>query len=174
MATQKRKKIPSELRYFFLDKKLYKLLKVQIYTNLATAWDYSAQERVVYQWSDLQKDAKPAMSAGTVVDLLGINKVSLWRYQEMGLIKKPLLARGIGDTMVIDSYSGAVKWRWYSPDDVLDIHSAIIDYHKGNPGWRLPKFPTKAELVSKLNKTEVLYYKNEDGDFLPVWKAPNW
>ena len=81
---------------------------------------------------------------------------------------------GTGDTMVIDSYSGAVKWRWYSPDDVIDIHAAIVDYHKGNPRWRLPKFPTKAELVSKLNKTEVLYYRNEDGDFLPVWKAPNW
>lgn len=174
MATSKRVKVPSELRYFFLGKKLYKLLKVQKFTNLATAWDYEAQERVVYQWSDLQKDAKQALSSGKVVDLLGINKVSLWRYQDMGLIKKPLLARGIGDTIELDSYSGSVKWRWYSPDDVLEIHAAIVEYHKGNPGWRLPNFPTKAELVSKLNKTEVLYYKSEDGEFLPVWKAPNW
>jgi hypothetical protein len=173
-ARRMKTKVPQELRYFYLNGKLYHLLQVKRYPNLCTAWDYSNKERVVFQWSEVQREAQKAYSVGQVAGMIGVSRMTLYRWEREGLIRKPLLAKGIGDTIDKDTFGEATKWRWYSPDDIMAIYDAIMDRYDGEPHPQLENLVLKTELISRLNDSPVLYFKNESGEFSPVWKAPDW
>jgi len=34
--------------------------------------------------------------------------------------------------------------------------------------------PSRAELEAMMKQENILYVKNSDGEFVPVWKAPEW
>ena len=69
------------------------------------------------------------------------------------------------------------KYFW-SEDDIRELHNFFKTVHRGRPrvdGKITPgDMPSKAELEAMINQETVLYAKNEDGTFYPVWKQPEW
>ena len=65
-----------------------------------------------------------------------------------------------------------------SEDDVMDVRDFLSTLHRGRPrkdGLVTSKdVPTKQELRAKIKNETILYQQTEDGDYIPVWKQPEW
>lgn len=163
-------KTTSRRRYFYLNGDLHEHLGVERKLNLLYARRVRDSERVTYLLSDVRKNSQRAFYPPQAAELLGITKRSLKRFILEGLIKKP------------DS-NGEEKWQarryLYSEDDVLAVFDMMSQMHHGPPRkdgrvtpWK--GLPSRAELIAKMRGEEILYYKDEDGNFRPVWKEPEW
>ena len=65
-----------------------------------------------------------------------------------------------------------------SEDDVMLVREFLSTLHRGRPrkdGLITSKnVPTKQELRAKIKNEVVLYQQTSDGEFIPVWKQPEW
>lgn len=159
MVRKKRQRVRKKLLYFFLNKKLHKVLSSSRAEDRLTAWCYPDKKRVLYSYSDVQKNMERAYSSREVANMLNRHKISVERYVYTGSIKQPAKVYPISNP---DS-----KWWKYmfSESDIYDLHQFIID--TGRDG----NIPSRAELKAILKHNLILYTKNSEGDFVPVWKA---
>jgi hypothetical protein len=69
------------------------------------------------------------------------------------------------------------KYMW-SEKNILEAHAFLSTVHRGRPrkdGRVTPApLPTVRELRAMIRQEELLYVRTESGDFVPVWKAPDF
>ena len=159
MARIKRNATRKKFLYFFLNKKLHKVLRSSHAKDELVAWCYSDKKRVLYSYSQVNKYMENAYSMVQVGKILNRHKITIEDYILDGKIKEPERLYPIGNP--------SSKWSKYmfSESDVYDIHEFILD-----SGYSSAT-PSKAELVAILKSNLILYTKTEDGSFVPVWKA---
>jgi hypothetical protein len=123
------------------------------------AWCYPDKKRMMYAYSQVEKNMEKAYGIQDVGKLLNRHRVTLEEYILKGKVKQPQKIYPIGNP---DS-----TWSRYmfSESDILDIHQYIIDV-----GQTLD-VPSRSELQALLKHNLILYTKTEDGKFVPVWKA---
>jgi ribosomal protein L25 (general stress protein Ctc) len=159
MAGKKRSRTPKKFLYFFLNNKIHKVLKRSRARDELIAWCYPDKKRVLYSYSQVEKNMQNAYTTKETAELLNKHKVTIEEYILQGKVKEPQRVYPIGNP---DS-----KWNkfMFSESDILDIHQFIIDigYSKN--------VPSKAELQALLKHNMILYTKTEEGGFVPVWKA---
>jgi ribosomal protein L25 (general stress protein Ctc) len=159
MAGKKRSRTPKKFLYFFLNNKVHKVLKRSRARDELIAWCYPDKKRVLYSYSQVEKNMQNAYTTKETAELLNKHKVTIEEYILQGKVKEPQRVYPIGNP---DS-----KWNkfMFSESDILDIHQFIIDigYSKN--------VPSKAELQALLKHNMILYTKTEEGGFVPVWKA---
>jgi hypothetical protein len=162
------------LKYFFLDKTLYKILKVSRSQNLVACEKCYDGERVVFVWTDVKKNGQRAFHINQVAKILNCSKNTLLWYHREGFIDPP--------AMVPANKGGFVKdmtykfHRLYSEDHIIQIWEWMSMQHRGHPrkdGLIFPRknLPSKAEVLSEIRGGEVIYMKDNDGEFVPIWKA---
>ena len=159
MAGKKRSRTPKKFLYFFLNNKVHKVLKRSRARDELIAWCYPDKKRVLYSYSQVEKNMQNAYTTKETAELLNKHKVTIEEYILQGKVKEPQRVYPIGNP---DS-----KWNkfMFSESDILDIHQFIIDAgHSGN-------LPSKTELLALLKHNMILYTKTVDGSFVPVWKA---
>jgi hypothetical protein len=65
-----------------------------------------------------------------------------------------------------------------SEDDVLGIHDYLVSLPLGRPrhdGIVVPKeMPSRTEVRAMMKHDTVVYIKNDDDEFIPLWKEPEW
>ena len=90
---------------------------------------------------------------------LNRHKVTIENYILDGKIKQPQVVYPISNP--------ESTWNKYmlSESDILDIHQFILD-----AGY-LRDLPSRAELIALLKHNMILYTKDSEGKFIPVWKA---
>ena len=159
MAGKKRQGTRKKLLYFFLNKKLHRVLSSSRADDKITAWCYPDKIRVMYSYSDVKKNMGKAYTTLEVAKILGRHKLSIERYIVNGSIKEPARAYSIGNP--------GSTWSKYmfSEEDIYDIHQFILD------AGREKDLPSKAELKALLKHNIILYTKSSRGEFVPVWKA---
>ena len=58
------------------------------------------------------------------------------------------------------------------------MHDFFKTVHRGRPrkdGMITPgDMPSRAEIEAMMKQENILYVKNNDGEFIPVWKQPEW
>ena len=159
MARKKRVSTPKKFLYFFLNGKIHKVLKRSRARDELIAWSYPDGKRMLYSYSQVEKNMQHAYSTKEAASLLNKHKVTLEEYILQGKIKQPQRVYPIGNPNS--------TWNKYmlSESDILDIHQFIIDtgYSKNTP--------SKAELQALLKHNMILYTKSSEGNFVPVWKA---
>ena len=123
------------------------------------AWCYPDKKRMMYSYSQVEKNMEKAYGIKDVGKLLNRHRVTLEEYILRGKIRQPQKIYPIGNP---DS-----TWSRYmfSESDILDIHQYIIDV-----GQTLD-VPSRSELQALLKHNLILYTKTEEGKFVPVWKA---
>ena len=66
----------------------------------------------------------------------------------------------------------------FSEDDVKKIHDLFKNVHRGRPRSdgevTSSNVPSYAEIQALMRNEKVLYTKNDDGEFVVVWKQPEW
>jgi len=171
MATEKRSRKSTGLRYFFLNGELHKKLHVNRSSDMMTAWNYNQSKRVGYSWSDAKKNLQHAYTINETADLLNRHRNRILEYIDEGHVKKPQMS------YTLDEKRKPVKY-FLSEDDVMDVRDFLSKLHRGRPrkdGLVTSKdVPTKQELRAKIKNETILYQQTEDGNYIPVWKQPEW
>ena len=173
MVKQKRKGTlaPKRWNHFFLNGDLHKTLRTNRTENLLVAWNFKEKRRVAYVLTDAYKRRQRAFSTGQVAKMV---------HRHRDTVKKHIRARDIPmpqTSMSLDGSDRMLKY-YFSEDDVRDIYEFFKTVHRGRPRkdgkTTFSDLPSKAELEASMRNETVLYTKNEDGEFVPVWKQPEW
>jgi hypothetical protein len=132
---------------------------------------------VGYSFSDTKRHLQNAYTVKETAALLNRHRNRILEYVERGHIKRPqftytpLVGEDKAETRKIFKYM-------FSEDDVMAIRDFLSTLHRGRPrsdGLITSKnVPTRNELKAAMKNEVVLYQKTEDGDFVPVWKQPEW
>ena len=159
MARKKRNSKLKKLRYFFLNDKIHKVLKSSRSQDQMIAWCYPDKKRMMYSYSQVDKNMEKAYTILEASKILGRHRVTVEEYILQGKIKQPQKVYPISNP---DS-----TWSKYmlSESDILDIHQFIID------AGHIRDLPSRLELQALLKHNLIMYTKTEDGKFVPVWKA---
>jgi hypothetical protein len=158
MVRKKRSGIRKKLLYFFINNKLHKVIRSSRARDEVIAWCYLDKKRVLYPYSDLQKNMENAYTIKEVGVILGRHKVTIEEYILQGKISIPQKVYPISNPESL----------WYkfmlSESDIFKLHEYILEagYTKD--------LPSKAELKALLKNNIILYTKTDSG-FVPVWKA---
>lgn len=159
MAGTKRQRTRKKLQYFFLNNKIHKVIKFIRAKDELIAWSYLDKKRVLYSYSLVEKNMEKAYTIKDAGDILNRHKVTIEEYILSGKIKTPQKVYPIGNP----------ESSWFkfmlSESDILDIHQFILD-----DGY-IRDLPSRTELKALLKHNIILYTKNSDGNFIPVWKA---
>lgn len=159
MSRTKRNAARKKFLYFFLNKKLHRVLKSSRAKDELIAWCYLDKKRVLYSYSQVNKNMENAYSMVQVGKILNRHKITIEDYILEGKIKEPQRIYPIGNP--------ESKWSKYmfSESDIYDLHEFILDSGYAS------QVPSKAELSAILKSNLILYTKTEEGKFVPVWKA---
>mgnify|MGYP003338654417 FL=1 len=162
MAGQKRKKFRTTLKYFYVNGELHKRLRISRSADLITAWNYKQGKRVAYIYSDVQSRMQRAYSVSEVSKIFKRHKRSINRYLFEDSIKRPEKTYSLDERKVSGVY-------YFSEDNLRELREYLSTLSI-NVGY----VPTVPELESMIKNETVLYIKNEYGEFVPVWKQPEW
>jgi len=159
MARIKRQRVRKKLGYFFLNGKIHKTIRSTRAKDEIVAWCYPDKKRMLYSYSQVEKNMENAYSIKDAASILNRHRVTVEEYILQGKIKQPQKVYPISNP--------ESKWSKYmlSESDILDIHQFIID-----SGY-IRELPTRNELRAILKHNLILYTKNNEGEFVPVWKA---
>lgn len=167
----KKRKTVEKFLYFYLDDKLYKSLHRNRAEDLIIAWDYEQGKRVALALSQVSKHKKNAYSVPQAAKLLNRSPDTIKRHWRAGDIKKPQQAYSLDGQKAPNRY-------FFSEDDMRELQEFFKTVHRGRPrkdGNVTPgDIPSIAELEALMRNEKVLYAKNDAGDFVPVWKQPEW
>ena len=159
MVRKDRSRTRKKFFYFFLNQKIHKVLKASRAKDEIVAWCYPDKKRVMYSYSQVEKNMEKAYSIVEAGKILGRHRVTIEEYILQGKIKRPQKVYPISNP---DS-----TWSRYmlSESDILDIHQFIID------AGHIRDLPSRSELQALLKHNLILYTKTVDGSFVPVWKS---
>lgn len=175
------RKKPRKLRYFFLDGQLtddgptipllYRSLHINRGLDKITTWCYPLEKRVVFTYSDVQRHKAPAYTTAETSKMLNRSRLSLELAIINGNIEEPQYTYGL------NSAKNRYKYMW-AERNILEAHAYFSTVHYGHPrkdGMVTPlKLPTVRELKAMIRQEELLYVRTTTGEFIPVWKAPDF
>jgi hypothetical protein len=173
MALQKRKAVSKGRRwnYFYLNGNLHKTLETHRSEDLIVAWDFSQNKRVAYVLNDAYRRRQRAFTSNQVSKMLNRHVDTLKRHIRAEEIRKPQAVYSLDGTNKLIQYM-------FNEDDVREIYDFFKTVHRGRPRkdgrTTISDLPSKAELEALLRNETVLYAKSEEGEFVPVWKQPEW
>lgn len=160
-----------KLNYFYVNGDLHKVLLVDRARDFVRTWNYPKRKSVGYVYSDLLKNHGKAWPTSQVAKLIDRAREVLEWYILDKNIRVPQR------TYTLDGRYAPGKYMW-SEEDILALHDYLSSVHIGRPredGIAInTKLLSKAELRAKMRSDVVLYVKNKDGEFVPVWKEPEW
>lgn len=156
--------IPS---YFFLGNKLHKKIRVVKSENYVVAWSYEDERRMRFNYVSVRQEAIKAFDVTEVAKLIEKPRAVVLSYLQRNLIDYPS-----GRLYSINSKKPG-KWMW-SEQDVLDLRETIFEMapkNKYGEPYTNFKLVSKAELLSKMREDTSYYVRNQQGEFIQVWRA---
>jgi hypothetical protein len=128
-------------------------------------------KRVAYNLADAYNRRQRAYTTGQVARLVNRHIDTVKRHLLAGDIRKPQTAMSLDGTNRLLRYL-------FSEDDIREVREFFLTVHRGRPRHdgqiTHHDIPSKAELEALLRNEKVLYTKNSDGEFMPIWKQPEW
>ena len=171
MGSKTRTKSSTSLRYFYLNSRLHKVLRRSRAEDLLIAWDYQSEKRVAYSLTDVNKNKQHAYPISQVVKIIGKHEDTIKMHLSKGNLQYPQQSYSLNGNKTPGKY-------FWSEDDIRKMHDFFKTVHRGRPridGRITPgNMPSRAEVEAIMRQDNILYVKNNDGDFIPVWKQPEW
>jgi len=173
MNNRKKKGDPTprkNFRYFYLNGKLHKLLYVTRARDEALAWCYSEHKKILYPWSEVRRRASRGFTIGQVGKMVNRQPRMIRYYVEWGLMEWP--------EQTYSLTSGHPGMHIFSEEDVFKVRDIVADQRPGTPrkdGLIRPRpVASKQEIYAQMKHDMVLYAKNKDGEFVPLYMAEDW
>jgi hypothetical protein len=158
------------LKYFFINDQIHKKLHIDRGKDLLSAWNYPEHKRVVYNYSWVLRNMKPAYPTSTVAKLLNRTVRSIQTYMAEDAIPPPQHTYDF----TVENPAKIAKYMWRA-EDIMAMHEYIATTKHQGParidgGMTNNSIPTPRELRALLAEEAVLYVKQGD-KFVPSWKA---
>lgn len=169
MALEYGKSISKEIKrgitkIYFLNDSLYKVIKADRSNNICHLYNLETKEVKKFLYSDFKKFRKSAYRIGKASKFLNRHPDRIRRAIWTGQVTKPLLIK--------NGQSGSY---WFTEENIHELREFFANVHRGRPRTDgiivSHNVPTKDELDALLGNKEMLYIKNKNGDFIPVWRA---
>jgi len=171
MARGNRKGTKQRILYFYLNGELHKSLHITRSEDLMIAWNYPMGKRVAYNLSDVRKNKQHAYTISYVAKMLNRHIDTIKRHLKAGDFTTPQRSYSLKDHSREGRY-------YFSDDNIREIRDFFKTVHIGRPRKdgmvNSTSIPSRAELEALLRNEKVLYAKQDDGTFIPVWKQPEW
>lgn len=171
MAKQRRAKAQRRVLYFYLNDILHKTLQVNRADDTIIAFNFVEGKRVAYNYTDVKRNRKHAYSISEVAKLINRHIDTIKRHLRSGDLKKPQQAYALYDHTKLGRY-------YFTDEDIKHMREFFKTIHIGRPrkdgNITASNIPSKTELEAMLRNETVLYIKDNEGEFVPVWKAPEW
>lgn len=173
-STDPLERTAAQKKYFFLDQKLYKMLRQHRASDLLVAWDFEGDTIVHFILSDAKRKMKNAYDTKEVARLLNRSRFMIQQYVAKGAINPPMRIMESGKTVHGKPFN-TMKW---SEEDIVALHEYLLTNGGGRPrkdGTLYPgaRLPTRQELLALLRHQPMFYMKTASGEFVPVWSAYN-
>lgn len=164
----------SQKKHFFLDGKLYKVVREDRGGNLLTAWSFDDDKRVSFILSDAKRRMKNAYDTVEVAAMLNRSPERIRMYIVEGIIKRPRAIYAKGK----NSYGKPFDVMKWTDADILALHDFLLTNGGGRPRkdglmYAAARIPNRNELLAMLRNQPSFYMKTSTGDFIPVWSAYN-
>lgn len=160
-----------KLTYFYLNGNLHRSLHINRSADKIITWCYPEHRRVAYTYSDVKKRREPAFTTVEVGRMLNRAQKTIEHAILDGSIEPPQYTYGINER------KNKYKYMW-DEKHILEAHAYFSTVHFGRPrndGIIAPmQMPTVRELRAMIRQEEPLYVKTESGEFVPVWRAPDF
>lgn len=174
MPRGKREGAKRRIRYFFVkvdtDLHLHKVLHINPSQDLVVAWDYVDAKRKQYGWTDVKRTMQNAFTITDAAELLGVHRMTVDTYIRENRVETPQRTYDLS-TRVPGRY-------FFSEDGVLDLHTAMSETHQGRPRKdglvTNNNVPNRSQVRTLVRQGDVLYTKDESGEFVPIWKEQIW
>ena len=171
MAKKKRTKTQRRILYFYLNDALHRALQINRADDTIIAFNFVEGKRVAYNYTDVQRNKKHAYSISEVAKLVNRHVDTIKRHLRSGEIRKPQQAYALDDNTKLGRY-------YFNDKDIKEVREFLKTIHIGRPRndgqVTASNIPSITELEALLRNETVLYVKDKDGAFVPVWKAPEW
>jgi len=160
--------------YFFLDGRLYKIIRQDRPRDILTAKDIEKDKLVKFLLSDAKKRMKPAYDTKEVAYFLNRNRVTIQGYVINGKINSPVRVPKHGVNASGKTFD-TLKW---SEADIIALHEHMLYIGGGRPRkdgtlYAATRLPSRKELLAVLRQQPMFYMKTADGEMTPVWSAYN-
>lgn len=172
--TKSKRKPKPRLRLFYLNDMPYRVLQISRPQDLVVAWSYLEKKRQTFIYSDALRRHEPCWTTGQVAAILDRNAFRIQQYLWAGVIPTPFKTYSI--LTMKDNGSSSYMWR---EKDIFALHDYLLTVHKGRPRHDnrvtvMSSTPSRAEIRAKMKNETTFYVKNADGEFVKVWKEPEW
>lgn len=171
MAGRTRKSFAKAPRYFYLNGNLHKVLRRARAEDLLVAFNYQEGKRVAYSLMDVSRNKQHAYPISEVSLIIGKHEDTIKMHLYKGNLQYPQRIYSLNGKKTPGKY-------FWSEDDIRKMHDFFKTLHRGRPrkdGKITPdEMPSRAEIEAMMKQENVLYVKNKEGEFVPVWKAPQW
>jgi hypothetical protein len=153
-------------RKVFINKELHHIIYINRPANTCLTWNYIQNKEMTYIYKDMKKFSEKAFTIGEAAKAIKRHPDRIRVAIANGKLPKP-------------QQSGPKGKYYFSPSDIEEIRKAFLEIHRGRPRKdgiiKTQKgTPTKEELEAILGTREMLYVKNEKGEFIPVWQSPDF
>ena len=160
----------SAKKYFYVDGKLYKIIKSDRPNDLIRAWRYEDRAVVDFTWSVARRLMQQAFDTKEVCQLLNRTKKNILEHLAAGAINPPY--------KIGEQANGFGHFKW-SEDDVLALHTHYLTVGSGRPRKdgmlsAATRIPTRMELVAMMKQNRTMYVRDADGNFVPIFDQPDW
>lgn len=155
---------------FFLNGVLYKIIKVKRVRDECFCYDLVNNKTVLFPYSTVKAKATKAYTNTEAGKLLNRSRKTMSIVNLSGdLLVAPVEIDGTKD---IDGELPRGKRTYWNDEAILAAHDYFCEL-MNTPGRRICiDIPTRAEVVASLrNGGVVTYVKNNDGEFVPIWKS---
>jgi hypothetical protein len=161
---------------FFINGEFHEVVNINRAANILRAYNFSDNKVVTFSITDYNKFRQQAYTIGNVARLVGRDVTSVWKAIDGGVVSKPYMLplknnsnAGKGNFGV-----GRAGIYYFSEDNIYEIRDYFAGLHKGRPridgAVTSYKVPSIEELDAMLGKREMVYVKNKDGEYVPIWK----
>jgi len=153
--------------YFILNEKLYKKIRIVKSEDYVVVWSYHDEKRMRFSYSGIRREAQKAYSIDQVCELIERPMKQIVNYLDNGLIDYP------ANRLYHIKSKKPGKYMW-SEQEVLDLRDRLYDLTKKNKygePYRNFKLISKAALIAKMSNQVSHYIRNQDGEFVQVFRA---
>ncbi len=159
-------------RYFYLDGKLYKHVRIDRHADYMYCQLVEDKSIVGFPYSYVKKNRQGAFTLRQAAAMLNRTKYTLQKHIFVGNIRKPGMVGKNPDVPLSGRFM-------LSEDDVLDMYELLCTKSIGRPNKKgLPgtpmALPTKSELRAMMRDELVTYVKNKDGEYVRTWEENDW